>query len=359
MASPISFAHSENGTKRDNSERAPLFPSNSRLPRWTEIREDQLQSNGSRSSGKKMTRQDALYWSGSRGPEVYRLLYQIHFLFTSAYMTLLLLTFYPFMFREQSLTVAIVFVVLSLLPYALLIMTLRRSTANMTMVCCIGVHRKPQTIAQVLREEKTDRVIRSIVLMQKLQYLAASSQGLSKAPQTPVLNLSQQIELLHAKKTFDAMDKSGNGHIEVSELKDLMDRLGSPVTRDAFEAIVKLLDSNQDGIITLEEFSAFYQHNVLLHDDEHRNVGKSLKELAHQIFEQFDKDDTHYINLSEFKSILESFNVGFTIDEMGELVNEIDHDNTGSIGLHEFEDLLENHRHLFQSYHLPPLPVDM
>lgn len=306
-----------------------------------------------------MTRQDALHWNGRGRPEVYKLVYQIHILYTSAWVSLLLLYFYPFMFRERSLAVAVVFVVSSLLPYIFLLMTLRKSAANLTMVCSIGVHRRPQIIAQVLREEKTDRVIRSLVLMNKLQYMATSSTGFTKAPKPTKLSLSQQVELLHAKKCFDAMNKSGNGQIEVSELSTLMERLGSPITDDSFREIVKQLDINHDGVITREEFSSFYHHNVLLHDDENKHVHKSLKELAHQIFSQFDKDDTQSLTLSEFKSILESFHVDFSIDEMGELVNELDHDNTGSIGVHEFEDLLENHRYLFQTFRLPPLSFEL
>lgn len=365
MSSPISFSHLQDGTRRNyEEERAPLFPSDSRLPSWTEIGEEELHSNGNgHGNGRhntNITRQDALYWSGRHGPHVYRLVYQIHFLYASAYLTLLLLTFYPYMFRERSLPMAIGFLIMSLLPYILLMITLRRSTANMTMASSIGVHRKPQTIAQVLREEKTDRVIRSLVLMQKLQYLAESSEGLSNAHDAPTLSLSQEIQLLYAKKTFDAIDKSGDGQIEVVELRTLMDRLGLPVTDDAFRAIVKLLDPNGDGIISLEEFSSFYLHNVLQHGDEHHHSRhERMNELAHQIFHQFDKDETHSLTLSEFKAVLESFNVDFTIDEMGELVNEIDHDNTGSIGVHEFESLLMNHRYLFDSYQLPPLPLEL
>jgi Ca2+-binding EF-hand superfamily protein len=164
---------------------------------------------------------------------------------------------------------------------------------------------------------------------------------------------------LNAKKSFDAMDRSGNGRIEVSELRSLMEHLGCPITDESFQAIIKILDQNQDGIITLKEFSTFYQQNILLHDEETSHTNKSLKKLAQQIFSQLDKDDSHSISFSEFKSVLQSFNVGFTVDEFGELVNEIDHDNTGSVGVYNFERSLENHRYLFQTYRLPPLPLEL
>ncbi|KAL3921105.1 MAG: hypothetical protein SGILL_002922 [Bacillariaceae sp.] len=192
--------------------------------------------------------------------------------------------------------------------------------------------------------------------MQKLQHLSKSSEGMTKGPEIITPTLGQEIELVDAKKVFRAMDTSGDGQLDVAELSALMEQLGAPTTDDSFLAIVKLLDPNQDGIITLEEFLSFYQSNILL--NEAHDLEKSLHHLAHQIFYQFDRDESHSIALSEFKDVIESFNVDFSIDEMGELVNEIDHDNTGSIGVHEFEDLLKNHKHLFQTYNLPPLPVE-
>jgi Ca2+-binding EF-hand superfamily protein len=226
----------------------------------------------------------------------------------------------------------------------------------MTVVCSIGIHRKLQTIAQVLREGKTEHVIRSLVLMQKLQHLAASPGGLKRGPESSNLTLCQEIELADARKIFRAMDKSGDGQLHVEELSTLMKKLGAPTTDDSFQAIVKMLDPNEDGIITLEEFLSFYQCNIRLNETHH--LSRSLHDLAHQIFAQFDRDNSHSVALSEFKDVIDSFNVDFTIDELGELINEIDHDNTGSIGVHEFEDLLHNHRHLFQAFHLPQLPID-
>jgi Ca2+-binding EF-hand superfamily protein len=356
MASPISFSHKQDGTRRDRDEETtPLFPSNSRLPGWTEISDEAIQANGG-SRGKKLTRQDLLHWDGRDGPKTYQLLFQIQLVFTSAYMSLLILSIYPYMARETPLGRFIVFVILSLLPFGLLLLSLRRSAANMTVVCSIGIHRKLQTIAQVLREGKTEHVIRSLVLMQKLQHLAASPGGLKRGPESSNLTLCQEIELADARKIFRAMDKSGDGQLHVEELSTLMKKLGAPTTDDSFQAIVKMLDPNEDGIITLEEFLSFYQCNIRLNETHH--LSRSLHELAHQIFAQFDRDNSHSVALSEFKDVIDSFNVDFTIDELGELINEIDHDNTGSIGVHEFEDLLHNHRHLFQAFHLPQLPID-
>lgn len=283
--------------------------------------------------------------------------------FTSVYGSLLLLTFYPSFFSTTSVAESIVFGIVSLIPFLLSLSGFRQSAANMTMISSIGVHRRPQTIAQVLREGKTDQVIRSVVLMQKLQMAATSNQGSrERSSETHPLSsmqdltIDEKLELESAKKCFNAMDYDSSGQLEVAELESLMQSLGFKLSDDALLAILQLLDADSDGRVSEAEFLAFYAHTILGSSEEHHHsLEHELHHLGCQIFEQFDRDGSGEITLSEFKSILESFNVGFSIDELGKLVNEIDEDNTGSIGEHEFVGLLQKHRHLFEKYRLPEL----
>jgi Ca2+-binding EF-hand superfamily protein len=274
--------------------------------------------------------------------------------FMSAYISLLILTFYPYMFHKTSAIEFFTFIIVSIVPFVFLLTYLRQSAANMTIVCNIGVHRKPQTIAQVIREEKTDRVIRSVILMKKLQHAAESPEEFNyeEAAPTSSLCISQKIELENAKKRFMAIDKSGDGKLDMAEIHNLMESVGASTTAESLQATIEVLDINHDGSVTLDEFLTFYRNNIIPKED---LADHELHHLAHEIFTQFDTDKSRSITLSEFKAAIESFGVSFTIDEFGQLVNEIDHDNTGSIGEHEFATLLTNHRHLFQTYHLPPM----
>jgi Ca2+-binding EF-hand superfamily protein len=56
------------------------------------------------------------------------------------------------------------------------------------------------------------------------------------------------------------------------------------------------------------------------------------------------------------KDIIDNFRVGFTVDEIGYLVNELDEDRSGTISEEEFLDLLKKHSYLFQRQDLLPLP---
>jgi Ca2+-binding EF-hand superfamily protein len=266
--------------------------------------------------------------------------------------------------------------------------TFGRSAAGMTIICNIGVHRRPQTIAQVLREGKIDHVIKSVVLMQKLQSAAASvSASNSHHAKTDSevvtytdthLSVDQKLEVQNAKKCFRAMDYDNSGCLERSELDKLMILLGFKLSPDSLQAILKLLDVDSDGRVSETEFLHFYAKNILKgtsadhgepsdgrenhgpthhhrQHSHHHSLDHELHHLGCHIFEKFDADKSGEITLSEFQNILESFNVGFSIDELGSLVNEIDISDDGTIGEHEFVSLLEKHRHLFEVHRLPDL----
>ena len=202
-------------------------------------------------------------------------------------------------------------------------------------------------------KKKTNRVIRAMVTMQKMQAAAVSGFATSSNDSHHHHNGgADEIELAEVSRTFDALDKSGDGQIETAELKTILSSLGAPTTQDSLQRIVQLLDKNQDGHISKDEFISFYQANIIFHGhgDHH-----SLHHLAHEMFHQFDQDGSGEITMGEFKSLLDAFNVGFTVDEIGDLVNELDEQDNGTIGEHEFLELLEKHRHLFHRDELPPL----
>jgi Ca2+-binding EF-hand superfamily protein len=291
-----------------------------------------------------VTRQDTLYWMERKGPKLYLIIFQIQLVFTAAYISLLFLTFYPSMFQEASLVEFLFYVVVSLLPVCLLLSKSQIAAANMTIVCSVGVHRRPQAVAQVIREEKTDRIIRAMVTMQKLQN--ATRAGFSP-PSTITTNT---VELAEVSKTFDALDKNGDGMIDKLELKNILKALGAPTTDESLQAIYQLLDENQDGQISKEEFTSFYSANICFEHDHH-----GLHKLAHDIFQQFDLDQSGEITVGEFKTVMDAFHVGFTVDEISDLINELDEKDNGTIGEPEFLGLLETHRHLFQQNKLPLL----
>jgi hypothetical protein len=336
----------ENG----NTESNALLDSS--LPAWTKIDLEDYMTNGRswftrNMASDRVTRQDSLYWLDRSGPKLYSIIMQIQLVFTSAYITLLLLLFYPYVLQEESTLYLISYLILSLLPIGIRVMSGDLSSAKLTAVLSIGVHRRPNVIAQVVREEKTDRVIRAMVTMQKLQHSAKT--GFVSPATVGAVNTSSGA-MAGVSKIFDAFDESKDGNISADELKAVMTAVGSPPSEESLQAMLKVVDTSNDGNITKDEFMAFYAANVVVKADEH-----SLHHLAQDMFQQFDSDKSGEITLGEFKAVLEAFNVGFTVDEIGDIVNELDEGNNGTIHEHEFHELLEKHKYLFDDKDMPSL----
>lgn len=210
-----------------------------------------------------------------------------------------------------------------------------------------------QVVSQVIREGKTDRIIRALVLLQKLQRAASDGSFAVPAQSQASDRWSPSVtaeEFEEVTTTFDALDLSGDGCIRSTELGKVLNSLGAKATEESLTAMVAVLDKNKDGNISRDEFLDFYQCHMVF-DLEH----KGLLELAKHMFEQFDSDGNGVITLSEFQSVMDALNVDFSIDEIGELVNELDEQHDGTIAEHQFVELLKKHDHLFEQIELPKL----
>lgn len=57
--------------------------------------------------------------------------------------------------------------------------------------------------------------------------------------------------------TFEIVDANKDGHISAAELKQLMKALGDDITDETAADVVKQMDGNGDGEISLQEFSDY------------------------------------------------------------------------------------------------------
>ena len=57
--------------------------------------------------------------------------------------------------------------------------------------------------------------------------------------------------------TFEIVDANKDGHISAAELKQLMAALGEEITEETAAGVVKEMDQNGDGEISLQEFSDY------------------------------------------------------------------------------------------------------
>jgi len=333
-----------------------LLPSSSPslLPAWTKI---QLSEKG---EAKHKARQDALYWTGRNGPNLYLIIFQIQLIFISTYISLLLVKVYPDMISSSlwSIRSIIFYIIASLVPLLLLWEKFPRVASQLTIVCNIGVHRRPQKISEVIRMDKTDSLIQSMVIIQQLENIAQKGRFTNSTEKRMIRprNLRQSMltrersvgndQLVGISKIFDNFDKSGDGCIDASELQNIFENLGMTTTSESMNTMMRLLDWDADGSISKNEFILFYSEYIIAATSDDIDIDSISKEL----FAQFDLDNSGTITLSEFVKVMEGLNVGFTMDEISELINEMDgleNGYDGTISEKGFRTLLETHRHLF------------
>jgi Ca2+-binding EF-hand superfamily protein len=57
--------------------------------------------------------------------------------------------------------------------------------------------------------------------------------------------------------TFEIVDVNKDGHISAAELQQLMKALGEDITEETAAEVVKEMDADGDGEISLQEFSDY------------------------------------------------------------------------------------------------------
>lgn len=147
-----------------------------------------------------------------------------------------------------------------------------------------------------------------------LQYIASN------------LTAGQQIEEL--RKAFVALDKNGDGHLTVSELKVGYENI-SLSSSVKIDEILKRCDTDLNGMIDYNEFIT-----ATINWQKHLS-----QEMLESAFKAYDKDKNGTISLSEIKQFLggeesESDSVWTKI------LNEADINGDGVIDLEEFKILM-------------------
>ena len=228
------------------------------------------------------------------------------------------------------------YIVFSTIPAFVLIFKNKQVMAVMVQVTASGV-RRPQVISDVLREEKTAKAVRDFVVLYKIRRpfgIKTDTDNASSSPTVHYINKFNPLELQEFSSTFDSFDLIGDSDISTEEFGTLMSRFGAPLKEDKLREMVDIFDTDGDGEVSKEEFLKWYSDNGQTDDS-------TMHEKADLLFKQFDSDGSGELSIGEFSDIMKSFNIGLTIDEIGQVLNELDKDGNGEIGLDEFEEMLE------------------
>ncbi len=134
-----------------------------------------------------------------------------------------------------------------------------------------------------------------------------------------------------------------SGTISITELKDVMKRLGQNPTDDELQRMVLSVDDNGDNEIDFQEFLILMSSNKPSKEDPDRELRDAFK--------VFDSDGSGSISRIEMKKLLKRLGQNLSDAELDAMMDEVDTDGNGEIDFEEFKSMMVRHPRCF---HLPP-----
>ena len=131
------------------------------------------------------------------------------------------------------------------------------------------------------------------------------------------------------QEVFDSYDVDGNGVIEKKEMETILQRLGQPARSEQIELLFKKLNTNNDSVLSFDEFIDFMR-------EYHLSKNKTNTNEVVEAFQVFDKNNNGVLSIRELKHILTNLGNKFSEEEVEEIFKEVDLDQDGNISYREF-----------------------
>ncbi|KAL9269403.1 putative calcium-binding protein CML10 [Drosera capensis] len=162
----------------------------------------------------------------------------------------------------------------------------------------------------------------------------STSGGSSHSSSTSVLPSRAATEL---EEAFKLMDKDHDGKISRSELTHVLVSTGIITSRERTlseaEAMMRVLDVDGDGCVSLDEFMAIKSED----DDE--------DEELREVFRVFDVNGDGRISAEELYQVLSAMEEGrCTVEECRRMIGCVDGDGDGFVGFEDFKIMMIGRR---------------
>ncbi|XP_064415698.1 mitochondrial adenyl nucleotide antiporter SLC25A23 [Latimeria chalumnae] len=121
---------------------------------------------------------------------------------------------------------------------------------------------------------------------------------------------------------FEQLDTNKDGRVDIQELRDGLATMGMSL-RGSAEQILKVGDTDQDGLLDFEEFTRYL-----------REREKTLR----IVFKSLDKNNDGHIDVSEIQYSLQSLGVSVSLQQAEKILHSMNRDGTMTIDWNEWRD---------------------
>lgn len=142
------------------------------------------------------------------------------------------------------------------------------------------------------------------------------------------------------KSIFEEFDTSGDGSLDIDELKQAFAKAGAAMSADEIKIVIEGTDSNSDGKLSYEEFVDAFQRapkiNALVN-----NSAATVNDELLEIFKSFDASGDGLLEADELKQAFEKAGAPMSDDEILKMINSSDDNSDGRLSFAEFKEAFQ------------------
>ena len=141
-----------------------------------------------------------------------------------------------------------------------------------------------------------------------------------------------------AVELYNLCDQDGKGYITEIELQGVIAELGLPLDANQVKLTFNELDDDENGYLTLEEFTAGFGLFLGIHSDDEGNSEleeiTSISDPGRELFFLCDPEGKGYITKADLGRVADDLNLNF--EQLDFIFDKLDIDKNGRLTLDEF-----------------------
>jgi len=131
------------------------------------------------------------------------------------------------------------------------------------------------------------------------------------------------------RELFHHFDSDGSGELDSAEVGELLATMGTNLNDEELAKLVKLMDKDGSGQVDLDEMAA-----VMM--SQKQNKTAKLSEVAHELFQMFNKDGDDGISLAEMTETFQKTGNSVSEEDVATFFYLIDLDGSDDVSYEEF-----------------------